>query len=156
VAAAPRTASDEAIICDPVTLGLGMAASATGRLITRNSALNAAQAQANARNGVLSETIGGLDNIYNKTNAPAFGSAVNSVNINDLPAAQDAGVSDAILQAFDLLGVRRRGFAAVCRSAGARASTRRRWSASNDRQSWGRNRVGRACVESPLKAPESP
>jgi len=62
-------------MCDPVTMGLGMAASAAGGAITRNSALSNAQSQANARNGALSETISGLDNIYNKTNAPAFNSA---------------------------------------------------------------------------------
>jgi hypothetical protein len=80
-------------MCDPVTLGLGMAASAAGGLITRNSALNAAQKQANAPNGVLSETIGGLDNIYNKTNAPAFSNAVGAVNVNNLKPAQDARVA---------------------------------------------------------------
>jgi hypothetical protein len=30
---------------------------------------------------------------YKKTNAPAFNSAVGAVNINDLPAAQDARVA---------------------------------------------------------------
>jgi hypothetical protein len=60
-------------------MGLGMAASAAGGAITRNSALSNAQSQAAARNGALSETISGLDNIYNKTNAPAFNSAVVAV-----------------------------------------------------------------------------
>jgi hypothetical protein len=46
-----------------------MAASAAGGAISRNSALNNAQSQAAARNGALSNTISGLDNIYNKTTA---------------------------------------------------------------------------------------
>jgi hypothetical protein len=41
-------------MCDPVTMGLGMAASAAGGAITRNSALSNAQSQAAARKGALS------------------------------------------------------------------------------------------------------
>jgi hypothetical protein len=73
-----------------------MAASAAGGLMTRNSALNNAQAQAAARNGVLSNTINGLDNIYSTTNAPAFSSAVGGVNINNLAPAQDARVANNV------------------------------------------------------------
>jgi hypothetical protein len=74
-------------------MGLGMAASAAGGAITRNSALNSAQSQAAARNGALSETISGLDNIYSKTNAPAFSSAVGAVSPSGLQTAQDARVA---------------------------------------------------------------
>jgi hypothetical protein len=70
-----------------------MAASAAGGAITRNSALNSAQSQAAARNGALSETVSGLDNIYSKTNAPAFSSAVGAVSPSGLQTAQDARVA---------------------------------------------------------------
>ena len=83
-------------MCDPVTLGLGAAASAAGGLISRNSALKTAQNEAAARNGALANTISGLDSIYNKTNAPAFNSAVGAVDINKLPAAQDARVANNV------------------------------------------------------------
>jgi hypothetical protein len=75
-------------MCDPATLGLGIGASAAGSLISQNSALNNAQAQANAANGVLQEGIGQLANVYNKNNAPAFNSAVNAV-------ANPTGLADA-------------------------------------------------------------
>jgi hypothetical protein len=74
-------------------MGLGMAASAAGGAITRNSALNSAQSQAAARNGALSETVSGLDNIYSKTNAPAFSSTVGAVSPSGLQTAQDARVA---------------------------------------------------------------
>jgi hypothetical protein len=77
-------------------MGLGMAASAAGGAITRNSALNNAQSQAAARNGALSETISGLDNIYTKTNAPAFSSAVGAVSPGGLQTAQDARVANNV------------------------------------------------------------
>jgi hypothetical protein len=77
-------------------MGLGMAASAAGGAITRNSALSNAQSQAAARNGALSETISGLDNIYNKTNAPAFNSAVVAVTPGGLQTAQDARVANDV------------------------------------------------------------
>jgi hypothetical protein len=56
-------------MCDPVTLGLGMAASAAGGLISGNSNLNTAQKPAAAENGVLSEGINSLDKVYSGTNA---------------------------------------------------------------------------------------
>jgi hypothetical protein len=77
-------------------MGLGAAASAAGGLMTRNSALNNAQSQAAARNGVLSNTINGLDSIYNKTNAPAFSSAVDAVTPGGLQTAQDARVANNV------------------------------------------------------------
>lgn len=83
-------------MCDPVTLGLGMAASAGGGLLSRNSALKTAQDQAAARNAVLGNTIHGLNSIYNKTNAPAFGGAVGAVDINKLGGAQDARVANNV------------------------------------------------------------
>jgi hypothetical protein len=77
-------------------MGLGMAASAAGGAINRNSALNNAQSQADARNGALSNTINGLDSIYNKTNAPAFSSAVGAVTPGGLQTAQDARVANNV------------------------------------------------------------
>lgn len=73
-----------------------MAASAAGGAISRNSALNNAQSQADARNGALSNTINGLDSIYNKTNAPAFSSAVGAVTPGGLQTAQDARVANNV------------------------------------------------------------
>lgn len=75
-------------MCDPVTLGVAAAAAAAGGYINRKSQLDNATAAANARNNVLSQTIGGLDKIYNTNNAPAFAGAVGSVDINKLPEAQ--------------------------------------------------------------------
>ena len=83
-------------MCDPVTMGLGAAASAAGGIISRNSALNNAQAIADARNGALANTIGGLNSIYNKTNAPAFNSAVGAIDINKLGPSQDARVANNV------------------------------------------------------------
>jgi hypothetical protein len=59
---------------------------------------SAAQKQADARNGVLAETIGGLDNIFER---PAFNSAVGAVNINELSRSKGvicppAGVDPSI------------------------------------------------------------
>jgi hypothetical protein len=69
---------------------------AGGGMISRNSALNNAQSIANARNGALANTITGLDSIYNKTNAPAFNSAVGAVDINKLGPSQDARVANNV------------------------------------------------------------
>jgi hypothetical protein len=78
-------------MCDPVTLGAGIAASAAGSYLTQNSNLNTAAKQAAAENGVLSEGINQLNNIYAGTNAPAFQSAVNAVsNPTGLADAQAA------------------------------------------------------------------
>src|SRR5580704_10075178 len=78
-------------MCDPVTLGLGTAASAAGSLISGNSNLNTASKQAAADNGVLSEDINSLNKVYSGTNAPAFQSAVNAVpNPTALADAQAA------------------------------------------------------------------
>jgi hypothetical protein len=78
-------------MCDPVTLGLGTAASAAGSLISGNSNLNTASKQAAADNGVLSEGINSLNKVYSGTNAPAFQSAVNAVpNPTALADAQAA------------------------------------------------------------------
>jgi hypothetical protein len=78
-------------ICDPVTLGLGMAASTAGGLWSRSDALNNAQREANARNGVLSTAINGLNQDYSNINAPAFSSAVGGLPTDaSLKGAQDA------------------------------------------------------------------
>jgi hypothetical protein len=61
-----------------------------GKYLSQNDALSNAQREADARNGVLSSAIGNLGQIYKNTNAPNFKNAVGAVNINDLPAAQDA------------------------------------------------------------------
>jgi hypothetical protein len=52
--------------------------------------LNNAQREANARNGVLSTAINGLNQDYSNINAPAFGSAVGGINPANLKTAQDA------------------------------------------------------------------
>jgi hypothetical protein len=83
-------------MCDPVTMGLGMAASAVGSIINQNSAINNATSRANARNGALSNAINGLDNIYSNTNAPAFSSAVGAVTPGGLQTAQDARVANNV------------------------------------------------------------
>jgi hypothetical protein len=59
-------------ICDPISIGLGLAASTGGSLWGQYNNLNNAQRQANAENGVLSTAINGLDQDYNNINAPAF------------------------------------------------------------------------------------
>jgi hypothetical protein len=78
-------------ICDPVTLSLGLAASAGGSLWGQQNSLNNAQRQANAENGVLSTAINGLDQDYNNINAPAFANAVAGIpTAGSLGAAQGA------------------------------------------------------------------
>lgn len=77
-------------MCDPITLGLAVAASAGGAYLTGKDNLSTAQAEANARNGVLQGGINQLDNIYNTINKPAFGGAVGAVNAGNLAPAQDA------------------------------------------------------------------
>jgi hypothetical protein len=67
-------------ICDPVTLGLGMAASTAGGLWSRSDQLSNAQREANARNGVLSTAINGLNQDYNNINAPAVSGAVGAID----------------------------------------------------------------------------
>lgn len=83
-------------MCDPATLAAGTALAAGGGMISRKSALDTAQAEANARNGALANTIGGLDKIYSGTNAPAFNSAVGAVNVGNLAPAQDARVANNV------------------------------------------------------------
>jgi hypothetical protein len=78
-------------ICDPVTLGLGTALAAGGGLWSRSDQLNNAQREANARNGVLSTAINGLNQDYNNINAPAFSGAVAGMpTAASLKGAQDA------------------------------------------------------------------
>jgi hypothetical protein len=78
-------------ICDPVTLGLGTALAVGGGLWSRSDQLNNAQREANARNGVLSTAINGLNQDYNNINAPAFSGAVGGIpTAGSLKGAQDA------------------------------------------------------------------
>jgi hypothetical protein len=68
-----------------------MAASTAGGLWSRNDALNNAQREANARNGVLSTAINGLNQDYSNINAPAFSGAVGGIpTAASLKGAQDA------------------------------------------------------------------
>jgi hypothetical protein len=62
-------------------------------MLSRNSALSNAQAEANARNGVLSSAIGSLNGDYSNINAPAFSGAVGAINPGGLKTAQDARTS---------------------------------------------------------------
>lgn len=78
-------------MCDPITLSLlvgGAAMSAGGGIWGRNDALNNAQREANARNGILSGAIGNLGQIYSNTNAPAFSGAVGAIDPANLGKAQ--------------------------------------------------------------------
>ena len=78
-------------MCDPITLGLGLALSTAGGMWGRSDQLNNAQREANARNGVLSSAIGNLNQIYGNTNAPAFSGAVAGLPTDaSLKGAQDA------------------------------------------------------------------
>jgi len=78
-------------ICDPISLALGTAASVGGGLWSRSDQLNNAQREANARNGVLSTAINGLNQDYSNINAPAFGGAVAGIpTAGSLKGAQDA------------------------------------------------------------------
>jgi hypothetical protein len=77
-------------LCDPISLSLGTAAAVGGGLWSRKDALNNAQREANARNGVLSTAINGLNQDYNNINAPAFSGAVGGISPSNLKTAQDA------------------------------------------------------------------
>lgn len=78
-------------MCDPVTLGLAAAAAAGGGLWSRSDQLSNAKREADARNGVLSTAINGLNQDYNNINAPAFSGAVGGIpTAGSLKGAQDA------------------------------------------------------------------
>lgn len=78
-------------MCDPITLGLAVAASTAGGMWSRSDQLSNAQREANARNGVLSTAINGLGQDYNNINAPAFAGAVGGIpTAGSLKGAQDA------------------------------------------------------------------
>jgi hypothetical protein len=78
-------------ICDPISLGLGLAASAGGNIWSQQDAFNNAKRQANAENGVLSTAINGLDQDYGNMNAPALQSPVaGTPTAASLKGAQDA------------------------------------------------------------------
>ena len=68
-----------------------MAASTAGGLWSRSDQLNNAQREANARNGVLSTAINGLNQDYSNINAPAFSGAVGGIpTAASLKGAQNA------------------------------------------------------------------
>jgi hypothetical protein len=78
-------------ICDPISFALGTAASVGGGLWSRSDQLSNAQREANARNGVLSTAINGLNQDYSNINAPAFSGAVGGIpTAGSLKGAQDA------------------------------------------------------------------
>lgn len=77
-------------MCDPVTLGLGLALSAGGALVNKNDAANNANAQAAASNAALAQTIA-KENGFEATNQAAFKGNI----ANYAPGAQDKQLADA-------------------------------------------------------------
>jgi hypothetical protein len=68
-----------------------MAASAAGGMWSRSDQLNNAKREADARNGVLSTAINGLNQDYSNINAPAFSGAAGGIpTAGSLKGAQDA------------------------------------------------------------------
>jgi hypothetical protein len=79
---------------DPITmllLGGSALASVGGGILSRNDAMSNAQAEARARNQILSSKIGNLEGIYNNTNKPAFDSLMAGYS----PGAQSAGLASS-------------------------------------------------------------